>query len=312
MKSLALLLIWATAGQVGGEPAELSPGQRIITSDDATIRVRGEDDKDLPAAEQGVLIEMTVREGAAVEAGEVIARIDDSQAQAALEVAAIGLDSARKRAEDDIEYRYAKKQAAVTKTDWQQDLLANEQMKNAVPEITIRRKKLDYERSLLQIEKAQHDAVLAIYDAKSKLAEKKAAQLNIERRVIKAPYDGVVETVYQHEHEWLNPGDPVVRLIRLDKLHVDCFVDSGQYDPVELAGKPVTVTVEMARGRTEELTGRVVFISQTTQSSGEYQVRAEIENRREGDYWVVRPGLPATISIDVGGEASPAVAQARE
>ena len=160
MQSYALILLIAAAGQVAGESGDLSPGLGVIEAD-ALIKVRGEDDQDIPAREEGVLVELTVRDGAVVSKGDLIARIDDSIAQAQLEIADYALQGAAKRAEDDIELRYAKKQAAVSRTDLEQDLLANERVPNAVPEISIRRRKLDYERSILQIEKAVHDAALA-------------------------------------------------------------------------------------------------------------------------------------------------------
>ena len=146
---------------------------------------------------------------------------------------------------------------------------------------------------------------LRLFDAKTKMAEKKAAELAIERRELVAPFDGVVQRVYTHQHEWVKMGDPVIHLMRLDQLHVECFVDSTQYDPIEVIGRPVTLTVHLARNRTEQLSGHVVYYSHKTQADGHYLVRAEVENRREGNHWLVRPGLPATITIRV---TEPAVA----
>ena len=263
------------------------------------IKMRSEDDKDLPALEEGVLVELNVRDGAYVKKGDLIARIDDSQAQAAREVTELQYQSAKKTAEDDIELRYAKKQAELTRTTYDQSVQANQQTPGAVARMQLEREFLDYERSVLQIEKAQHDGVLALYGAKTKLAELKAAQMAIDRRLIYAPFDGMVHTVSRHEYEWVRAGDPVVRFIRLDRLHVEGFISSSEYDPSDIADRPVTVTVDMARGRQERLEGRVVYYSPTAQTNGDYLVRAEVENRRVGDHRLVRPGLRASITIHV-------------
>ena len=49
--------------------------------------------------------------------------------------------------------------------------------------------------------------------------------------------------------------------------------------------------------------GRVVFASQaiveTSQGYGEFMVRAEVKNERNGDFWLLRPGLPAKMTIHV-------------
>lgn len=304
--AVAALALLMAAGAHFSQPvhAQTSSAAGNVAAESVWVEIRGEDDKDIPALEEGWLLELPVRDGAWVNKGDLIAHIDDSEAQAALEIAEISYEGALKRAQDDIELRYAEKQAAVTETDWRQDLLANEQKQDAVPEITIRRKKLDFERSLLQIEKAKHDGVLAVYDAKTKLAEAKAAQMAIDRRMIRAPFDGFVETVHRHEYEWVKPGDPIVQLIRIEKLHVRGNVDSSNYDPHEISGRPVTVKVVLARGREETFSGRVVYCSQTVEkASGNYLVRAEIENRRDGDNWIVRPGLPAEMTIHTGASA---------
>ena len=35
----------------------------------------------------------------------------------------------------------------------------------------------------------------------------------------------------------------------------------------------------------------------------EYKVRAEVQNRREGNFWLVRPGMPANLTIHVSQPA---------
>jgi multidrug efflux pump subunit AcrA (membrane-fusion protein) len=247
-----------------------------------------------------VLRALPVREGSRVDAGDLLAQVDDRLARAQVDIARLGYESALQRAEDDIEERYAKKAAGVAYVDWLRDVEANDAKSNAVPEIQIRQKKLVFERSELQIEKARKDQDLAAKDAEAKLAEQRAAQINVDQRTITAPFAGEVQTLFRHENEWVNPGDPILRLVQYDVLHAECFVKASDYDPIELQGVDVTLRVELARGRTVEAPGRVVYASQTVQGDGKYLVRAEVQNRREGDYWLVRPGLSAVLTLHVG------------
>ncbi len=56
--------------------------------------------------------------------------------------------------------------------------------------------------------------------------------------------------------------------------------------------------VPLARGGSVEAPGKVVYVGQTVESNQHtYVVRAEIENQRNGDFWVIRPGMMAEITI---------------
>jgi hypothetical protein len=68
----------------------------------------------------------------------------------------------------------------------------------------------------------------------------------------------------------------------------------------------VTVQVNLARDRKATVTGHIVFVSGMVLESpnagsygSEYQIRAEVQNRRDGQFWTVRPGMPAWLTIHV-------------
>lgn len=265
--------------------------------DRCLIKLKGEDEIRIPAQEAGVLISMPVKEGSQVHKGDLLATIDDREAKAALKVSEYALQSAQQRAKEDIEIRYAQAAAAVAKVDVEQDLKANLDHPGAIPDIEIRRKKLDRTRANLQIEKAQKDQILAGLEAQTKEAERDAAQMALEWRTILAPFSGEVVTTYRHQSEWVNPGDPILKLVRFDLLSVEGIVYADQYDRGELQGKPVTVTVTRARGREVSVEGRIVYVEQIVQSDGSYRVRAEVKNEREGNNWLIQPGLKARMTI---------------
>ena len=265
--------------------------------DRCLIKLKGEDEIRIPAQEAGVLISMPVKEGSRVAQGELLATIDDREAKAALQVAEYALQSAQQRAKEDIEIRYAQAAEAVAQVDVDQDQKANRDHPGAIPDIEIRRKKLDLKRSSLQIEKARKDQILASLEAKTKEAERDAAKMALEWRTILAPFDGEVVTTYRHQSEWVNPGDPILKLVRFDTLHVEGIVYADQHDRGELRGKPVTVKVVRARGREISVQGHIVYVDQMVQSDGSYRVRAEVKNQREGDNWLIQPGLKARMTI---------------
>jgi hypothetical protein len=82
-------------------------------------------------------------------------------------------------------------------------------------------------------------------------------------------------------------------------LRIEGFVHSSQYDPNEIVGRPVTVTVELARGRRVVVEGKVVYASPLVEAGGDYRVWAEVKNRKVGGQWQLRPGLDASMLIHV-------------
>ena len=268
---------------------------------DCLVNVR--DEVRIPASESGVLMEFPVREGSSMAEGDVLAVIDDREAQAQLKISQYGLEAAAKRATDRIEEKYARKAAEVAEQDWKKALAANAQKRDAVPVIEVMQKKLSFERSNLQIEKAQKDRELARLDAHTKHAERDAAQMAVDWRTIRAPFAGEVVTTYRHEKEWVNPGDPILLLVRFDKLYVENFVDAKQYDRGDILGQEVSVQLTRARGRQFKVSGKVVYVDQEVQSDGRFKVRAEVLNIKEKNNWLIQPGMKATMTIYMGGEA---------
>jgi multidrug efflux pump subunit AcrA (membrane-fusion protein) len=73
----------------------------------------------------------------------------------------------------------------------------------------------------------------------------------------------------------------------------------SEYAPEEVMGRPVTVKVVFARGRTETFKGEIVFVDPVVESGGLYPVRALVKNREENGQWLLRPGMDAEMTIQL-------------
>jgi multidrug efflux pump subunit AcrA (membrane-fusion protein) len=251
----------------------------------------------LPAKEPGVLVSLNVEEGARVTKGQEIGQIDDSEPQAQKKAARYARDAAGKRAQDDVEIRYSKAQADVAHADYDQLVETNLIAPKAVTAVELRAKKLEWDRAVLAIEKSGKDQELAKFEWYTKQAELDAADLAINRRKIIAPFDGEVVEIQRKQDEWVNPGDPILRLVRRDVVRVEGKVDQREFDPHELQGSNVTVEVQLARGRTEKVTGRVVDVSPVLSYDGRFVVLAEVANRQVGGNWILMDGQRAQMTI---------------
>jgi multidrug resistance efflux pump len=266
----------------------------------------------LPAEEAGVLVHLAVQEGEQVRTGQAIGQVDSKEAEMQREASRAAYESAYEKWKDDVEIRYAKAQEAVSKATYELNLESNRLSKGAVTQVELNEKKLEWDKTKLGIEKSQHDKKLAALDAMTKKAELEAAQLGIQKRIVKAPFDGVVEEIKRHQSEWVQPGETILSLLRMDTMHVEGAIEQSKYDPYEVQGCDVTVDVEMARGRKASFRGRIIRVSSIVRSDGVYNVRAEIANQQEQGHWLLRDGLPARMTIHLGTRGTaPAVSRAK-
>jgi multidrug efflux pump subunit AcrA (membrane-fusion protein) len=253
----------------------------------------------VPAREPGVLVELRIREGDRVGRNDVIARIDDSQPQSERRKAKAEHDQTLAKAESDVDVRYAVAAEKVAEAEFAKAAESDRKVPGSVTQVERDRLKLNEKKSELQIEQAELERKLSMLAAMAKEAEVQAAENAIERRLVKSPLDGVVVQVFPHQGEWMQPGDPLARVVRADKLRVEGYVDSTRFDPETVRDRPVTVEVEFADRRKEQFKGRMVFTSPIVESGGDYRVWAEVENRQVpgSQQWLLRPGQAATMTI---------------
>jgi multidrug efflux pump subunit AcrA (membrane-fusion protein) len=254
-------------------------------------------DVDVPAEEAGRLLAVNAREGDCVQKDSLVAQIDDQQALLAKVSAAFERDAAQTRANDDIEVRYAIKSFELAEAELNQDVEINRRSPGTVPATEIRRKQLERTRAELQIDRSRLELKVARLTADVQNAAVQAADDDIRRRRIVAPFNGQVLQVYRQSNEWVNIGEPVLRIAEMDRLYVDGFVSGAEYDLVDVANRPVTVEIELARGRKEQFQGHVIFVNPIVQAGNRYRVRAEVQNRQEKDQWLLNPGATATMAI---------------
>ena len=258
----------------------------------------------LPAEEPGVLRALEGREGMQVKRDTVIANIDASTSKIERRIKELELKVEQETARNDVNIRFAAASKDVAKAEYDQNAEANKAVRGSVPAVELNRLRLVWRKAELQIEQAQLEQKIARLKSESKQAEVEAALLSIQRRQIKAPFDGVVVETYREVGEWVPAGEPVIRVVRLDQLRIKGSLEASAYDPAEIAGCGVTVEVELARGRKARATGKVAVVSQEVQLDGSYEVWADVQNTTENDQFVLRPGMSAKMRIHLDKNAA--------
>ncbi len=250
------------------------------------------DDVSVPAPEMGILMSIEVKAGDNVVEDQPLAQIDDRQAVMARNVAKNEYFAAKKQAENQISVMAAEKSHDVAKAEWDAATEANAKVTGTHSATEVRRLKLTWERSGLQIDLAKFELLVARLTALAKLAQFDQADMMIERRKIKAPHGGVVDQILLNKGDWVQAGAPVVKVIRMDELRVHGRVDSKLYSWSDVIGRDVEVNVTLPGGEKKTIRSKISFASQNVDVGEHFRVHADIKNNQDANgFWLMGPGL---------------------
>lgn len=261
------------------------------------------DEAEVPAEEAGKLKELLVHEGQEVSEDELLGRIDDEMEVKAREVAEWRFESAKKEAENLVNVEYAQAGKDVVDQELRQAQEAYRAFRGAVTPAEMERLRLSCEEARLRVKQAAHEQDIKGYERSIRGAERDVADLQIRRRKILAPIDGIVRERYVHVGEWLRPGDPVLKLIRMDRLRIKGTIQDETIPPFQVDQAEVEVTVVLGALGEQTFSGKIVFVSPVVTIGGEYEVWAEVINRKEviggveTGHYLLRPGLVGAMKI---------------
>jgi RND family efflux transporter MFP subunit len=214
---------------------------------------------DVAASEVGIIAELKVREGDVVRKGQALATLDSDLQRALLSIAEKNVESQGRlqsaRAELGLrKHRLEKLETLLTKGHARQD--------------EVERARADLAIAEAQVLAAEEDLVIRELEY-----QKIAVQL--DRRSVYAPLDGVVVQLLKDEGEFVAPTDPyVMNLVQLDRLLATFSVPNGGAATLQLGDH---VPVLLASGETVQ--GVVEFVAPVTDAeSGTVRVKVRIEN----------------------------------
>lgn len=290
LNHLALIIL----AIVGIAPARSAQDTKIsdkLVLESALVTVIEE--VEIPAKVEGVLATVEAREGRMVDAGGVLARIEDTEARLAHERARIEFEIARKQAGNDLKVRVGRKTAHFARIELKRAQDAFDKIKASVSETELDRLRLAVEKADLDIDQAIHEQESAQLTSELKQTEMKLTQQAVDRRAIRSPIAGMVVQVNSHSGEWVPAGKTVVRILRVDRLRVEGFVHAGLLVG-ELVGRKVTLAVDLPGTSGSEFEGTVVFVSPEADPVNKtVRVWAEVDNKK----LMLRPGLSGNLTI---------------
>jgi RND family efflux transporter MFP subunit len=256
---------------------------------------------EVPAREAGVLTGVTAREGQMVTAGAALAQIEDADAQFDKRRAQMELLAASKQADSDVKVRFAKKSLEVAEAELRRAVESERRFAQSVSQSELDHLRLTVQKNALEIEQAQLELELSQAVREAKQVDVQAAEHTISQRRITAPLAGFVAEVSRHQGEWVQPGQTVLRMLRLDRLRAEGLVVANQIGD-NLAGRKATLTVEID-GKPVEFAGAITYVSpEIDPVNGQVRFWAEFDNPQ----LKLRPGMHGSLAIEAAASAAPA------
>ncbi|MFP5077922.1 efflux RND transporter periplasmic adaptor subunit [Rhizobium sp. YIM 134829] len=249
--------VTTVAAQTGVLPLDI-PATGLATADQTTT---------LAAREQGIVTEILASDGETVKVGDLVARLDDRLARAAVtkDDAAILRDSATL-------------DEAETALRRARDLVKAEAGT----------------QQSLDVAQAARDTAAATVEADK--AARAADQVLLEHTEIRAPFDGRFGEVLVSPGAYLSSGAPIVKIVKFDPIYVGVHLEERLLEPLRraLAKAPVGVTTLPAGPKASVRSGTISFFDNAIDpASGTILVKARFDNP-SGALW---PGQAVDLVV---------------
>lgn len=253
----------------------------------------------LPAQEAGVLVELQAFEGQEVKLNQPLGRIDDSQPRLQKKAAEAERAVTAEKGKSTVSERYAQKASDVALKEWQKAEESNRIAPNSVSQVEVMRLQLTWEKGKLEFERAQEERKIAGLTVSAKDVDVEAAEEAIRRRQLISPIAGTIVELTPHVGEWLKPGDPVLKIVNMEVLKIEGYVNIKHFRQDELQSRTVIAEVDMGSKVPLNVPAKIAFVSPVVEPGGEYRIKAEIQNRKnpQTGEWILKPGLSAELVL---------------
>lgn len=142
------------------------------------------------------------------------------------------------------------------------------------------------------VSQAQVDADAA--DLKSKRAQVAQQTAVVEKKSIRAPFNGRLGITTVNPGQYINTGDKLVTLQTIDPVYIDFYVPQKQIGSLKI-GQNLKISSDSFAG--QEFAGQVSSINpKIDTASRNVQVQATLSNQKQ----LLLPGMFANVALDVG------------
>ncbi|GAA5506854.1 HlyD family secretion protein [Novipirellula caenicola] len=279
-----------------------------LAAENSTIEVtdcvvRFAEEVHVPSVESGRVAAVNVKLNEPIDSNAIIARLDDRSLKIRHRASTLRLDHARRTAMDDVELRYAETALAEAEAELDSNRSIQKDVSGAIPLSHLRRLRLAVERGELEVALAKKRRVEAQVEVEMREADVAMLDDQLRNLEITSPLAGTVLEISRSPGEWIEKGEAIATVARLDRLHVHALVRLDALPMGQCQGLPISVRwVDSHSGVERSLRGSVLSLDPQVLAGARYRLHAEVINRRDENdpsRWQLVPGTEVRMTVFV-------------
>ncbi|MEL7498508.1 MAG: HlyD family efflux transporter periplasmic adaptor subunit [Planctomycetota bacterium] len=252
------------------------------------------DDVQIASLDPGVVTKLNIQPGDRVEAESILLELDSDIYAAEAGANRMNLRIAQQEATNDVNLRFSQKTLALNDKQLEKSLAAVRQYAKSISETEIDRLRLERDQSELSIEQAELEKATAELNVRLRQQQLDASEIRLTRRSIRSPLHGTVVDLLVQRGEAVTAGQPVIRVVNLDRLRVKATLEAKFAFQVT---RDLDAEFEIRlNGKAKTFPAKIVFISPEIRPTEQaFDVWVDIDNTgRE-----LLPGLKGTLKINL-------------
>lgn len=315
---LAVVLVGKKKGWLGGSPAvkvavEKVAKRDIIETVSASGKIQSESEVIISPDVSGEIMELPVKEGDKVEAGQLLVKIDPDIQQSNVERLEAALNTSKANLAN-AQSRLAQSQARLTNSKANYDRVKKLFDDKVVSQSEYDASLSEYNVAQSDVEASEQSVEASRFQVKSAEAALKEAEKSLTRTEIYSPVNGTISKLNFEKGERVvgtsqMQGSEIMTIADLNEMEVT--VEVNENDIIRV-GYSDTCDIEVDAYLGEKFTGIVTNIANSAKSDGmgtdqitnfEVKVRilrssyTSLTNDKQPDQSPFRPGMSATVDI---------------
>ncbi len=279
---------------------------RSLAAENSTIEVtdcvvRFAEEVHVPSVESGRVAAVNVKLNEPIDNNAIIARLDDRTLKIRHRASTLRLDHARRTAMDDVELRYAETALAEAEAELDSNRSIHKDVSGAIPLSHLRRLRLAVERGELEVALAKKRRVEAQVEVEMREADVAMLDDQLLNLEITSPMAGTVLEISRSPGEWIEKGEAIATVARVDRLHVHALVRQEMLPLGQCKGLPISVHwIDSHSGLEKTLRGSVLSLDPQVLAGARYRLHAEVINRRDEtdpSRWQLVPGTEVRMKV---------------
>ncbi|EMI20447.1 Multidrug resistance efflux pump-like protein [Rhodopirellula maiorica SM1] len=263
--------------------------------------VRFAEEVHVPSVESGRVAAVNVKLNEPIDRNATIARLDDRTLKIRHRASTLRLDHSRRTAMDDVELRYAETALAEAEAELDSNRSIHNDVSGAIPLSHLRRLRLAVERGELEVALAKKRRVEAQVEVEMREADVAMLDDQLRNLEITSPLAGTVLEISRSPGEWIEKGEAIATVARLDRLHIHALVRQESLPAGQCKGLPISVHwIDSHSGVERTLRGTVLSLDPQILADARYRLHAEVINRRDENdpsRWQLVPGTEVRMQV---------------